>query len=198
MSVDPRYLNYVYSFVFVCIHVHVCGWVCACHACLWRSGNSLCMSILSSFPDEGWKDQSLGPSWQHLAIQIPGHFVNHPPHNILSLTSFFRIHSSESKKTSSKGWAGRLSMLCHLLDFCETLATAPVSLLLRIQFCTMSLLLQSGSGNCTVILVQDEPGIPNWKDTWRPSSSTCSASSRWNATGQVCCLSWPQEKKLSI
>lgn len=107
LSVEPRYFNYVYSFVFVCIYVHVYGWLCACHAYLWRSGNSLCMSILSSFPHEGCKDQTVGPSWQHLAIRIPGLFVNHPPHNILSLTSFFRIHSLKSKKTPSErlSWA---------------------------------------------------------------------------------------------
>lgn len=53
-------------------------------------------------PHEGCKDQTLGPSWQHLAIWIPGLFVNHPPHNILLLTSFFRIHSLKSKKTPSE------------------------------------------------------------------------------------------------
>lgn len=46
----------------------------------------------------------------HPAVQIPSLFVNHPPLNILALTSFFRIHSSESKKTPSE----RLSWVAFL------------------------------------------------------------------------------------
>lgn len=106
MSVDPRYFNYVYSFVFVCIYVQYMGdYVPAMRA--YGGQGTVCACPFSRASPWGMQRSN---SWSILAASChsdPGLFGNHPPHNILSLTSFFRIHSLKSKKTPSErlNWA---------------------------------------------------------------------------------------------